>query len=128
VADAGVDPARHGRVRARRKAVPAAIELARVGGGTGSTTAGLHRILVPLDGTPDAARAVEQAARWFAGSGVGIVSLHCSSRHHARFAIWEGPPDLDKGGRSAGAVTVQMAEAQQGGSRPPRQDRGGHEP
>ena len=38
--------------------------------------AGLHRVLVPLDGTPDAARAVEQAMRWFAGSGVAIVSLH----------------------------------------------------
>ena len=31
--------------------------------------AGLHRVLVPVDGTPDAARAVEQAMRWFAGSG-----------------------------------------------------------
>jgi nucleotide-binding universal stress UspA family protein len=31
---------------------------------------------VPLDGTPDAARAVEQAMRWFADSGVAIVSLH----------------------------------------------------
>jgi nucleotide-binding universal stress UspA family protein len=38
--------------------------------------AGLHRVLVPLDGTPDAARAVEQAMGWFAGSGVEIVSLH----------------------------------------------------
>lgn len=37
---------------------------------------------MPLDGTPDAARAVEQAARWFAGSGVGIVSLH----------VFEPPP------------------------------------
>jgi hypothetical protein len=33
-----------------------------------------------------------------------------------------------QGGRSAGAVTVQMAEAQQGGSRPPRHDRGGDQP
>jgi nucleotide-binding universal stress UspA family protein len=44
--------------------------------------AGLHRILVPLDGTPDAARAVEQAACWFAGSAVGIVRLH----------VFEPPP------------------------------------
>ena len=32
--------------------------------------------IMPLDGTPDAARAVEQAMRWFAGSGVAILSLH----------------------------------------------------
>ena len=38
--------------------------------------AGLHRILVPLDGTADTARAVEQTMGWFAGSGVEIVSLH----------------------------------------------------
>ena len=38
--------------------------------------AGLHRVSVPLDGTPDAARAVEQAMCWFAGSGVAILSLH----------------------------------------------------
>jgi len=31
---------------------------------------------VPLDGTPDTARAVEQAMCWFAGSGVAILSLH----------------------------------------------------
>lgn len=37
---------------------------------------GLTRILVPLDGTPAAARAVEQATRWFAGSGVEVVALH----------------------------------------------------
>ena len=40
----------------------------------------------------------------------------------------QGPPDLDKAGRSAGAPAVQIAEAQQGGSRPPRHDRGGDEP
>jgi hypothetical protein len=33
-------------------------------------------VLVRLDGTPDAARAVEQAMRWLAGSGVAILSLH----------------------------------------------------
>jgi hypothetical protein len=38
--------------------------------------AGLHRVSMPLDGTPDTARAVEQAMRWFAGSGVAILSLH----------------------------------------------------
>jgi nucleotide-binding universal stress UspA family protein len=38
--------------------------------------AGLHRVLVPLDGTADTARAVEQTMGWFAGSGVEIVSLH----------------------------------------------------
>jgi nucleotide-binding universal stress UspA family protein len=38
--------------------------------------AGLHRVLVPLDGTADTARAVEQTMSWFAGSGVEIVSLH----------------------------------------------------
>jgi nucleotide-binding universal stress UspA family protein len=38
--------------------------------------AGLHRVLVPLDGTPDSASAVEETTRWFAGSGVEIVSLH----------------------------------------------------
>jgi nucleotide-binding universal stress UspA family protein len=38
--------------------------------------AGLHRVLVPLDGTVDTARAVEQTMDWFAGSGVEIVSLH----------------------------------------------------
>jgi nucleotide-binding universal stress UspA family protein len=38
--------------------------------------AGLHRVLVPLDGTADAARAVEEAMGWFAGSGVEVVSLH----------------------------------------------------
>ena len=38
--------------------------------------AGLHRIRVPLDGTADTARAVEQTMGWFAGSGVEIVSLH----------------------------------------------------
>jgi nucleotide-binding universal stress UspA family protein len=38
--------------------------------------AGLHRVLVPLDGTPAATRAVEQAMGWFAGSEVEIVSLH----------------------------------------------------
>jgi nucleotide-binding universal stress UspA family protein len=38
--------------------------------------AGLHRVLVPLDGTADAALAVEQAMGWFAGSGVEIVGLH----------------------------------------------------
>jgi hypothetical protein len=31
---------------------------------------------VPLDGTPAATRAVEQALGWFAGSEVEIVSLH----------------------------------------------------
>jgi nucleotide-binding universal stress UspA family protein len=36
----------------------------------------LHRVLVPLDGTADTARAVEQTMGWFAGSGVEIVSLH----------------------------------------------------
>jgi nucleotide-binding universal stress UspA family protein len=38
--------------------------------------AGLRRILVPLDGTAAATRAVEQAVQWFAGCGVEIVSLH----------------------------------------------------
>lgn len=38
--------------------------------------AGLHRVLVPLDGTADTARAVEQITGWFAGSGVEVVSLH----------------------------------------------------
>jgi nucleotide-binding universal stress UspA family protein len=38
--------------------------------------AGLHRVLVPLDGSADTARAVEQTMRWFAGSGVEIVALH----------------------------------------------------
>jgi nucleotide-binding universal stress UspA family protein len=38
--------------------------------------AGLHRVLVPLDGTADTARAVEQTMGWFAGSGVEIMSLH----------------------------------------------------
>jgi hypothetical protein len=33
--------------------------------------AGLHRVLVPLDGIPDAVRAVDQAVRWFAGSASG---------------------------------------------------------
>jgi nucleotide-binding universal stress UspA family protein len=37
---------------------------------------GLHRVLVPLDGTPTAAQAVQQATRRFAGSGVEIVALH----------------------------------------------------
>jgi nucleotide-binding universal stress UspA family protein len=46
----------------------------------GPTPGGLHRVLVPLDGTPDAARAVEQAMGWFAGSGVAIVSLHVFDR------------------------------------------------
>jgi nucleotide-binding universal stress UspA family protein len=36
----------------------------------------LHRVLVPLDGTAAAARAVEQVTRWFAGSGVEVVALH----------------------------------------------------
>jgi nucleotide-binding universal stress UspA family protein len=38
--------------------------------------AGLHRILVPLDGSVAAGRAVEQTMQWFAGAGVEIVSLH----------------------------------------------------
>jgi nucleotide-binding universal stress UspA family protein len=38
--------------------------------------AGLRRVLVPLDGTPAAAAAVEQATRWLAGSGMEIVGLH----------------------------------------------------
>jgi nucleotide-binding universal stress UspA family protein len=38
--------------------------------------AGLHRVLAPLDGTADTARAVEQTMGWFAGSGVEIVGLH----------------------------------------------------
>jgi nucleotide-binding universal stress UspA family protein len=37
---------------------------------------GLHRVLVPLDGTAAAARAVAQVTRWFAGSGVEVVALH----------------------------------------------------
>lgn len=36
----------------------------------------LHRVLVPLDGTPRATQAVEQATRRFAGSGVEVVALH----------------------------------------------------
>jgi hypothetical protein len=39
-------------------------------------SAGLQRVLVPLDGTATTASAVEQVTRWFAGSDVGIVSLH----------------------------------------------------
>ena len=38
--------------------------------------AGLHRVLVPLDGTPTAAQAVQQATGWFASSGVEVVALH----------------------------------------------------
>ena len=38
--------------------------------------AGLHRVLVPLDGTGAAARAVQQATSQFAGSGVEILALH----------------------------------------------------
>ena len=37
---------------------------------------GLHRVLVPLDGTAATASAVEQTVGWFTGSGVEIVSLH----------------------------------------------------
>jgi nucleotide-binding universal stress UspA family protein len=38
--------------------------------------AGLHRVLVPLDGTVTAAQAVQQATGQFAGSGVEILALH----------------------------------------------------
>jgi nucleotide-binding universal stress UspA family protein len=38
--------------------------------------AGLHRVLVPLDGTPTAAQAVQQATERFTGSGVEILALH----------------------------------------------------
>jgi len=38
--------------------------------------AGLHRVLVPLDGTPAAAQAVQQTVLRFAGSGVEVVALH----------------------------------------------------
>ena len=40
------------------------------------TPAGLHRVLVPLDGTVTAAQAVQQATGWFASSGVEVVALH----------------------------------------------------
>jgi hypothetical protein len=38
--------------------------------------AGVHRVLVPLDGTASAAQAVQPATELFAGSGVEILALH----------------------------------------------------
>lgn len=82
MADAGEDPARHGRVRARRKTVPAAIELAPVGSGTGSTTGRPASDPGAAGRPPGRGQGRGPPERWFAGSGVGIVSLH----------VFEPPP------------------------------------
>ena len=63
--------------------------------------AGLHRVLVPLDGTADTARAVEQTMGWFAGSGVEIVSLHV-------FDATTVPPFWDRPEHDHGAWTREF--------------------
>ncbi|MEX2556137.1 MAG: universal stress protein [Actinomycetota bacterium] len=43
----------------------------------------VRRLLVPLDGTPEAATAVRSSVHVFAGSGVEVVALHVFDREHA---------------------------------------------
>lgn len=56
---------------------------------------GLKRLLLPLNGTPDAALAVAATSRVFAGSAVEVVALHVFDQSHAPLFLDRPEHDLE---------------------------------